>query len=652
MTAVLAPPKASARPAEGSSAPGDGHAGDIHAGATVGRTWLPDAAPLAMPVQDFSQGPKSPAPVEHRWAECDYWRGLAFGLTLVAMVCAGVPTREVLQVGGFTPLEMLAFVLFEILFGWVVFSLTITLSGVASSIAQEPEIAELKSETPLPVLAARSAILMPIYNEDPDQVFDRLRAMDRSLRDLGRHEAFDLFVLSDTRSPEIVRVEQAAFERLHDEIGARAYYRRRAFNTARKAGNIHDWVVRFGGAYDFMVVLDADSLMGGETLARLAGAMQAHPEIGLLQTAPRLHGRTSLFGRLQQFASTLYGPTMTNGLSLLWGSEGNYWGHNAIIRTCAFAEQAGLPVLRGRKPFGGEIMSHDFVEAALMRRAGWQIRIAPRMTGSYEECPPTLPDMIVRDRRWCQGNVQHLNVVATKGLHWMNRFHLIQGALGYFMSPLWLVFMVVSALIAMQSRVSADGEWDMYGIRVLSWVLATTFFCLFLPRVIAVGMTLSKGAERRQWGNPVKLVVSVLLETLASALVAPIMMLSQSRALFDILLGRDSGWSAQSRADGSIVWGAAWKRFWRHGLFGLALGAFLYWISPQTFWWALPVVVGLLVAVPMTVWSASPAIGARFLRWGLFMTPEEIANPPRLPATDKESQAHEGVYGPQVKVTG
>jgi membrane glycosyltransferase len=602
--------------------------------ATIGRTWLPVDAPLIMTPQDLGAEPHKVRQHEPRLRECDLWRGVAFGLTLLAMIGAGIPSRDVLEVGGFTPLEVLAFVLFEVLFGWVTFSLIITLSGVAGAIAHEPELQQLKPESPLEPLHSRTAILAPIYNEDPEQVFARLRIMERSLRDLNVGQAFDLFILSDTRDLEVAYAEQAAFERLREEVGERVFYRRRAVNHGRKSGNIADWVTRFGSAYDFMVVLDADSLMMGDTLARLAGAMQAHRSVGLIQTAPRLVGRTSLFGRLQQFASRLYGPTMTNGLSLLWGSEGNYWGHNAIIRTRAFAEQAGLPTLRGRKPFGGDIMSHDFVEAALLRRAGWQVRIAPRMTGSYEECPPTLPDLIMRDRRWCQGNVQHLALVGTRGLHWMSRFHMIQGAMGYLMSPLWLVFLVVSALLAMESRMAAVSEWDMYGVRVLNWVLATTFLCLFIPRIIALGMTLSKRTERRAWGRTDKLILSVILETALSALVAPIMMLSQTKALIDILCGRDAGWSAQKREDGSIVWRDAARHHHLHGLTGVGLGVFLFWVSPQTFVWAIPVVTGLILAAPLAVLTADPGIGARFLRWGLFATPEELTNPPRPRAAE------------------
>ncbi|MGZ3314207.1 MAG: glucans biosynthesis glucosyltransferase MdoH [Caulobacteraceae bacterium] len=617
----------------------------------VGRFWLPPEAPLAMPVQDFRAAPARTGPAEDRLQESDLWRVVAFGLTALAMIAAGAPCRDVLEAGGFSPLELLGFALFEALFGWISFSLVITLSGVASGLGHEPELPELKPQAPLPRPTARTAILMPIHNEDPGPVFARLAVMTRSLREARRGEAFDLFVLSDTRDPDIARQEQAAFERLRAEAGEHVFYRRRAVNAGRKSGNVADWVRRFGDAYAFMVVLDADSLMTGEALARLAGAMEAHPEIGLIQTAPRLIGRTSLFGRMQQFASRLYGPALTHGLALFWGTEGNYWGHNAILRVRAFAENGGLPSLPGRKPFGGDIMSHDFVEAALLRRAGWQVRLAPGLSGSYEECPPTLTDMAVRDRRWCQGNIQHLGVVGTRGLHWMSRFHMLQGAMGYLMSPLWLLFLGTSTLLSLRSRFGAGGAWDIYGMRVLSWVLAVSILWLMAPRLIALGMILGRREERRAWGDPFKLAAGVVLETLLSALVAPILMVSQSRALFDILIGRDSGWAAQTRDDGGVPWGAALARHGLHLAFGAGAAGLLYLTSGEGLIWAAPVVTGLVLAAPIAVLTADPAIGLAFLRSGLLATPEEIAHPPK-PAPSEPRLPVEPAFGVPMEAPG
>ena len=601
-----------------------------------------------MPAQDFRAVPPKTGPAADRLQESDLWRLAAFGLTALAMIAAFAPCREVLETGGFSPVELIAFTLFEALFGWITFSLVITLAGVASGLGHDPELPELKPETPLPRCSARTAILMPIHNEDPRPVFARLAVMARSLREVRAAETFDLFVLSDTRNADIAHREQSAVERLRAEAGERVYYRRRALNAGRKAGNVADWVQRFGGAYDFMVVLDADSLMSGDTLARLAGAMDAHPEVALIQTAPRLIGRTSLFGRMQQFASRLYGPALTHGLALFWGSEGNYWGHNAILRVRAFADHCGLPSLPGRRPFGGDIMSHDFVEAALLRRAGWQVRLAPGLAGSYEECPPTLPDMAVRDRRWCQGNIQHLGVVGARGLHWMSRFHMLQGAMGYLMSPLWLLFLAASTLLAVQDKLGFGGAWDIYGMRVLSWVLAVSVLWLMAPRLIALGLILARREERRAWGDPFKLVGGVLLETALSALVAPILMVSQSMALAGILIGRDSGWAAQARDDGGVAWGGAVRRYFPHLIAGLGSAGLLYATSGEGLAWAVPVVTGLVLSTPIAVLTADPAIGFAFLRWGLLATPEEIAHPPRpLPA--EPHPAMEPAFGPQLE---
>src|SRR6202042_2078774 len=223
--------------------------------------------------------------------------------------------------------------------------------------------------------------------------------------------------------------EEAGFLALRERTGgdARIFYRRRPRNTARKSGNIAEWMRRFGGAYQQFLILDADSLMPGETLVRLVGAMERHPDVGLAQTLPIIPGASTLFARMQQFAGRVYGPLIAHGIAWWHGAEGNYWGHNALIRTRAFAEQAGLPELRGRRPFGGHIMSHDFVEAALLRRAGWSVWMVPALAGSYEEGPPNVPDMAIRDRRWCQGNLQHMAVLPARGLYWLSRMHMLVG---------------------------------------------------------------------------------------------------------------------------------------------------------------------------------------------------------------------------------
>lgn len=562
-------------------------------------------------------------------SEADLWQIGIILLSAAMAVYGGFTAYGVLIVGGLSPLELVALILFLILFGWIAYALASAVVGFSLSVANGAEDVDLNATAPLTNPIGRTAILMPVHNEDPEAVFARLRNIDESLRALGAGEHFHLFVLSDTRDPDIRRDEWSAFDSLRRSSGQedRLFYRLRANNHGRKAGNIAEWVGRFGGAYDYMVVLDADSVMDGETLLRLAGFMDEQPRTALIQTVPRLVNRSSLYGRVQQFASRLYGPMLSNGLAYTSGMAGNYWGHNAIIRVAAFAAHAGLPRLPGPKPFGGEILSHDFVEAALLRRAGWAVRLAPHLGGSYEECPPSLPDMILRERRWCQGNLQHLPVIAARGLHWMSRVHLAQGVITYLMAPIWLLFLICGAALSVEARRGGAGQWDAYGLDTLNWLLAISLLSLFAPRVAALVRALLHTQERRLWGHPAKLVASVACETILSALIAPIMMTAQTIALHDILIGRDAGWQVQRRTDGSLPWREAARRHMPHTLFGAVLGAGVLIAAPNDLIWLSPVILGLVLSIPLSVLTADPALGAKFQRLGMFLTPEEHTPP-------------------------
>ena len=320
-------------------------------------------------------------------------------------------------------------------------------------------------------------------------------------------------------------------------------------------------MTRFGGAYAQFLILDADSLMTGETLVRLAGAMERHPDVGLIQTLPIITGAATLFARVQQFAGRVYGPLIAHGIAWWHGTEGNYWGHNAMIRTRAFAEQAGLPELAGRKPFGGPIMSHDFVEAALMRRGGWAVHMVPGVRGSYEEVPPTLTDLAVRDRRWCQGNLQHLAVLPTRGLYAISRLHLLTGIGSYITAPLWLLFILTGILIAVQARFvqpdyfplgkSLFPQWPVIDPVRAMWMFVATMALLLVPKLLGCVTILLRRTERRGFGA-VRLVGGILFETLVAGLIAPVVMLTQTIDVVAILLGRDSGWNAQRRDDGAV----------------------------------------------------------------------------------------------------
>jgi membrane glycosyltransferase len=341
----------------------------------------------------------------------------------------------------------------------------------------------------------------------------------------------------------------------------------------------------------------------------------------------------TLFSRLQQFAGRVYGPIISAGNAWWHGPHSNYWGHNAIIRVRAFAEEAGLPELRGRKPFGGHILSHDFVEAALMRRAGWGIYMAPTMGGSFEEVPPSILDFAGRDRRWCQGNLQHLAVLPARGLHWVSRLHLLTGIGSYLTAPMWLVFLILGLLISLQAHFirpeyfpkgfSLFPTWPQQDPVLAAWVFAATMGLLILPKLLAYVVVLSIRSERVGFAGSFRVLGAVSCETLLAALIAPAMMIFQSKAVAEILLGRDAGWQVQRRSDGQLARSEISRKLLGPTLCGVLMGLSAYAVSLPLLLWMSPVVVGLLLSIPLGLLTSS-----RMKSPGLFATPEDNTPPP------------------------
>jgi membrane glycosyltransferase len=611
---------------------------------------LPPEAPLAMPQQSLWQRRGRARSPRTASRTVPVRRLLVFGAAIALTAAAAYEMYEVLQVGGLTLLETVVLVLFVALFAWIALSFVSALCGFAVSLFGADRALGIDPAAPLPALVGRTALLLPTYNEDPHRVTARLQAIYESVRETGRLAHFDVFILSDTTDPAIWLAEEAAFLRLRDEVGIdRLYYRHRTKNIARKAGNIGEWVQRFGGAYDHMIVLDADSLMEGDTVVRLAAAMEGHPNIGLIQTLPQLLNGNTLFARLQQFAGRVYGPLIARGIAWWHGAESNYWGHNAIIRVAAFASQAGLPLLRGGKPFGGHILSHDFIEAALMRRAGWGVHMVPDLRGSYEESPPTLTDYAVRDRRWCQGNLQHIAVLPARGLHWVSRLHLMQGIGSYITAPMWLMFLLVGILISLQSEfippdyfprgATLFPQWPMQDPVRAAYVFGGTMVLLVLPKLLGWLAMLVRRRERRGIGGVVRGFVSVVIEVVISALIAPVMMLMQSRAVMEIVAGRDAGWSAQRRDDGGFAPGEFARTYAFPTMLGAALGAGAYAVSAPLLLWMSPVVVGLMLAIPIAAVTARASVGRALRAAGLLLTPEEREPPAVLTRANELASA-------------
>jgi len=607
---------------------------------------LPEETPLAMPAQalDARGARVRPASSPGRMG---WRRALVLGGAVAVTGIAAYQMYLVLGVGGLTLLEGVILALFVVLFAWIALALVSALCGFASLLAGGGRRLD-PAGSRLPALAARTALLMPCYNEQPARVMAALQVIHGDLARHGALPAFDLFILSDTTDPDIWIAEEAAFLALRDRTSGdgRIFYRRRAENIERKAGNIADWVRRFGMGYAHFLILDADSVMTGETIIRLAGILERNPGVGLVQTLPVIVGGETLFARTQQFAGRAYGPLIAHGIAWWHGAEGNYWGHNAMIRTAAFAAHAGLPTLHGRKPFGGHIMSHDFVEAALLRRGGWAVHMEPGLPGSYEESPPSLADIAVRDRRWCQGNLQHMKVIGARGLHPVSRLHLTMGIGSYVTAPLWLLFLVTGILISLQARFvlpdyfpagpSLFPLWPAVDPVRSKWVFIGTMAVLLGPKLLACAALLLR--ERRAFGGTLRTLAGVLIETVLAGLIAPVAMLTQSAAVVSILAGRDGGWQPQRRDDGGIPFAQTARQYRAHTVIGLLLGLASYLVSPSLLLWMSPVVLGLALAIPMAAWTAGRGPGQALRRLGLLRIPEEEA-PPAVLAEAKRLQS-------------
>jgi membrane glycosyltransferase len=504
---------------------------------------------------------------------------------------------------------------------------------------------------------ARTAIIMPICNEDVTTVYAGLRATCESLAATDAAARFDFFVLSDTNDPDARAAEQAAWAQLTEALqragtDARIYYRWRQHRTHRKAGNVADFCRRFGADYRYMIVLDADSVMSGECLASLVRMMEAHPDTGIIQTAPRATGHVTTHARILQFCSRVYGPLFTTGLHYWQLGESHYWGHNAILRMAPFIEYCALPPLPGKTSLSGDVMSHDFVEAALMRRAGWKVWIAHDLDGSYEQVPPNLLAELGRDRRWAQGNLQNSRLMFEPGLHPVHRTVFLTGTLAYLSSPLWLAFLMLSTvLFATHSHVVPTyftepyqlfPNWPTANFKLMLTLFGLTAVLLFAPKVISLVAIIAKG-EAKRYGGAAKLLLSALLESMHSVLLAPVRMLFHTQFVLAALAGIKLAWKSPPRHDDATSWGEALRR---HAL-GTVLA--LTWIgviivSATAFqWWLSPVLAGLLLAIPLSAWTSRAAPGRWLAARGIFVIPEELMQPAVLAEADRYAKSFESM---------
>jgi membrane glycosyltransferase len=588
--------------------------------------------------------PMPPRPRPHWLGKALRRRILLAVLVLIPSVIATSFMLGVLPLRGRTSLELLIALFFGALFGWISIGFWTAVLGFFVLLRRRGRFAITSADADSGPIdpQVRTAVLMPICEEPVDRVFAGLKAMYRSLERTGQLGQFDFFILSDSGDPNRwVDEELAWFEWCRSVAGfGKIFYRHRRARIERKSGNIADFCARWGVKYRYAIMLDADSIMSGTALVRLVHLMEQRPNAGMIQTAPVAVNHRSLFARIQQFASRVYGPMFAAGLHYWQLGEGQYWGHNAIIRLAPFMEHCALPRLPGKPPLGGEILSHDFVEAALMGRAGWELWLAYDIEGSYEETSSSLLEEMTRDRRWCQGNLQHLRLVFTRGLHGAHRALFLNGALSYVSALLWFGFLTLSTAEAIREAIrvpeyfpsgrSLFPEWPVWRPDWALWLLATTGAILFLPKFLSILLIMIRHGGARSFGGIGRLTLSVLLEIALSALFAPIRMVFHARFVATNLMGRTVVWRSSAREDTETTWRDALRQHGIDTLWATAWGIGVYWLNPHYFWWLTPIVVALILSVPLSAITSWVSLGDRARRLGLFLIPEETAPPIEL----------------------
>jgi membrane glycosyltransferase len=485
-------------------------------------------------------------------------------------------------------------------------------------------------------LSSRVAILLTLRNENAARAIARLRAVKRSLDATCEASMFDYFVLSDTSDPAVAAAEtaiMAEWQRQEPQDKLRLIYRRRSANVGFKAGNLRDFCAQWGKDYTFMLPLDADSLMSGETILRLLRICEAYPKLGILQSLVVGTPTRSGFARIFQFGMRHGMRIYTIGNAWWAGDCGPFWGHNAIVRIAPFMQHCALPVLSGPPPFGGAILSHDQVEAALMRRAGYEVRVLPEESGSYEDNPPNLLEFTRRDLRWCQGNLQYVRLLRMPGLAAMSRFQLLWAIMMFVGIPGWTV------LIALAVIKPLDGHDLAAFPRGLAIFVYSAFLLMYLaPKLVGfLDVVLTRG-EVARYGGALRFGFGVVLELVFSFLLGAVTTLRTSLFIGGLLFGRSVVWSGQARDVSSLSWQDAVHGLWPQQLFAVFLAVAIMWLTPALFLFSLPLTFGYFVAVPFAVTTAAPAFGAFLARWKVCATPEELCLPAEIQTIEDMEQ--------------
>jgi membrane glycosyltransferase len=468
-----------------------------------------------------------------------------------------------------------------------------------------------------------------LRNEDPARALLRLKTVKASLDATGHGACFSYFVLSDTDRDDVALREEEAVAawRAEDPDRVRIVHRRRKQNSGFKAGNVRDFCVRWGDGFELMLPLDADSLMTGPAIVDLVRVMQAHPKLGILQSLVVGAPSSSAFSRIFQFGMRLGMRTYTMGQAWWTGDCGPFWGHNALLRIKPFAEHCVLPALYGRPPLGGDLLSHDQVEAVLMRRAGFEVRVMPVECGSYEDNPPDALEFGRRDVRWCQGNLQYLKLIGLPGLQAVSRFQLLWAILMFAGVPAWTLLIALLPFAAAHAQsVAAFPSGSAEALYLLLLLM------YLMPKLAAIIDAVSTRGEVRRFGGPLRFATGAVIEIIFSFLLGGMSTIRTSIFMMGLLFGKSTSWSGQRRDVEGVLWSDAMSVLWPQLLFGLAVCVSLAIVSPSMLLWSLPVTSGFLLAVPFTVLTASPAAGRFLRRHGIAGIPEDFATPREIGA--------------------
>lgn len=561
-------------------------------------------------------------------------RLLVAALNLVTLAALLHGLSRVLSAGGWSLADIAIFIAF--LFGapWTVLGFWNAviglwlLHGTKDGLDQVAPFATAgEADTPL---AIRTAVLMTLRNEDPARAFARLRIVKDSVNATGEGGWFDYFVLSDTNDPAVAAREEALAAELSRDAGedCTIVYRRRSDNAGYKAGNVRDFCERWGDRYELMLPLDADSVMSGDAIVKLARMMQAYPKLGILQSLVVGMPSKSAFARIFQFGMRHGMRPYTMGSAWWIGDCGPFWGHNAMVRIAPFRDHCHLPTVPGGPPLGGPVMSHDQVEATLMRRAGYEVRVLPVEAGSWEENPPTMLEFARRDLRWCLGNLQYLKILDIPGLRAMSRFQLAWAILMFIGLPAWTLMIALLPLKVLEDRAVADYP---AGFAAFLYVL---FFAMYLSPKLAgfADILLTKGGTQR-YGGTARFVASSLIEVVFAFLQGAVSTFRTTLFMIGLAFGKAKiGWNGQARDAHALSFATAFAGLWPHLVFGLYIFGTLAMLSPTVLIWSLPLTAGYILAIPFAMLTAAPALGALFVRSGLCGIPEDFDPPAEIVA--------------------